>query len=92
MPSTGIEPANLRSLARRSNQLSYAAAAATFKNQFRLTVDREICWLYFFAGTNFSSLEHLCSINLVFPFVLKSTFTGISDSAVRKTAHNLQTE
>ena len=25
MPSTGIEPANLRSLARRSNQLSYAA-------------------------------------------------------------------
>ena len=27
MPSTGIEPANLRLLARRSNQLSYAAAA-----------------------------------------------------------------
>ena len=26
MPSTGIEPANLRSLARCSNQLSYAAA------------------------------------------------------------------
>ena len=26
MPSTGIEPAYLRSLARRSNQLSYAAA------------------------------------------------------------------
>ena len=26
MHSTGIEPANLRSLARRSNQLSYAAA------------------------------------------------------------------
>ena len=25
MPSSGIEPANLRSLARRSNQLSYAA-------------------------------------------------------------------
>ena len=26
MPNTGIEPATLRSLARRSNQLSYAAA------------------------------------------------------------------
>ena len=26
MPNTGIEPAILRSLARRSNQLSYAAA------------------------------------------------------------------
>ena len=26
MPGTGIEPADLRSLARRSNQLSYAAA------------------------------------------------------------------
>ena len=26
MPSTGIEPANLRSLARHSNQLSFAAA------------------------------------------------------------------
>ena len=27
MPSTGIEPATLRSLARRSNQLSYATAS-----------------------------------------------------------------
>ena len=27
MPKTGIEPATLRSLARRSNQLSYAAAS-----------------------------------------------------------------
>ena len=30
-PSTGIEPANLRSLARRSNQLSYVAVHLRFK-------------------------------------------------------------
>ena len=29
MPNTGIEPATLRSLARHSNQLSYAAAQMT---------------------------------------------------------------
>ena len=81
----------------------------TFEIQFRLTKGREICWLhFFFVGTNFSSLEHFCSIviwsfhfstfhlfncNLVFPLVSKSTFTGISDLAAReKIAHNLQTE
>ena len=30
MPSTGIKPANLRSLARRSNQLSYAGAYSIY--------------------------------------------------------------
>ena len=34
MPSTGIEPVNLRSLARRSHQLSYAAARCVLFHRF----------------------------------------------------------
>ena len=84
----------------------------TFEIQFRLTMGREIYWLYFFCGYKFqfiraflqlcnlvillvfhSSTFHLFNCNLVFPLALKSTFTKISDLAVReKIAHNLQTE
>ena len=36
MPITGIEPATLRSLARRSNQLSYAAARSRIEKYHQL--------------------------------------------------------
>ena len=41
MPNTGIEPAILRSLARRSNQLSYAAAPIGIKPNFPRKKARE---------------------------------------------------
>ena len=55
MPSTGIEPANLRSLARRSNQLSYAAALTRLQARsrlgkygpFMLEIKKAIAWIFY---------------------------------------------
>ena len=43
MPNTGIEPATLRSLARRFNQLSYATATFRIYIGKAMKVEKE-CW------------------------------------------------